>query len=213
MEELLKLAVGVSAYDALKCSFFSLYAYVITAFGDIPAISMLMHMKGHNSLSPCQMCTIKGIQMLNLQNKMLYMPLSHCNYPELTDINKYDLKNLLLYEHNSLMVQAKSMQDAHTDKDCKELVKVYGIKGIPLLSTLMSLRFPWSFLYDFMHLIWENLILNLVLFWSGCFKGIDEGQQYIIDLPAWQHVDTDSVEATKTIPLSFGGAIPNPAKD
>jgi hypothetical protein len=64
-----------------------------------------------------------------------------------------------------------------------------------------------------MHLIWENLIPNLILFWSGCFKGIDEGQQYIIDLSAWQRIGTNSAEATKTIPLSFGGAIPNLAKD
>ena len=53
MQELLKLATGVSAYDALSCSIFALHAYLITAFGDIPAISMLMHMKGHNALHPC----------------------------------------------------------------------------------------------------------------------------------------------------------------
>ena len=53
VEELLELAVGVSTYNALLCSFFSLHAYVITAFGNIPTISMLMHMKGHNSLCPC----------------------------------------------------------------------------------------------------------------------------------------------------------------
>jgi hypothetical protein len=144
---------------------------------------------------------------------MLYMLLSHCNHPEPTDVNKYDPGNLLLCEHNSFLAQAKSLQDACTDKDCEELMKAYGIKSIPLLRALTSLRFPWSFLYNFMHLIWENLILNLILIWSGCFKGIDKGKQYIIDPPAWQHVGTDSTEATKTIPLSFGGAIPNPAKD
>jgi hypothetical protein len=53
VDELLELVVGVSTYDALSCSFFSLYAYLITAFGNIPTVSMLMHMKGHNSLSPC----------------------------------------------------------------------------------------------------------------------------------------------------------------
>jgi hypothetical protein len=109
MDELLELAVGVPTYDALLHSFFSLYAYLITAFGDIPAISMLMHMKGHNSLSPCRMCTIKGIQMPNLQNKMLYMPLSCCNHPEPTDIDEYDLGNLPLCEHNFFLVQAESL--------------------------------------------------------------------------------------------------------
>src|SRR5260221_9362068 len=63
VRELLELASGVSTYDALSSSLFTLHAYVITAFGDIPAISMLMHMKGHNSLCPCRMCEIKGIHM------------------------------------------------------------------------------------------------------------------------------------------------------
>jgi hypothetical protein len=151
--------------------------------------------------------------MPNLQNKMLYMLLSCCNYLKPTDVNKYDLGNLLLHEHDFFLVQAKSLQDARTDKDYKELVKAYGIKSVPLLSALTSLRFPWLFLYDFMHLIWENLIPNLVLFWSDCFKGINEGQQYIIDPPAWQHIGTDSAEAIKMISLLFGRAIPNPAKD
>jgi len=66
MQELLELATGVSAYDTLSCSVFALHAYLITAFGDIPAVSMLMHMKGHNALCPCQMCGIQGICILDL---------------------------------------------------------------------------------------------------------------------------------------------------
>jgi hypothetical protein len=58
VQELLELANGVSTYDALSSSLFALHAYVITGFGDIPAISMLMQMKGHKSLCPCRMCEI-----------------------------------------------------------------------------------------------------------------------------------------------------------
>jgi len=61
----------MSAYDALSSSIFTLHAYVIAGFGDIPAISMLMHMKGHNGLCPCRMCEIQGIGILGLQNKTL----------------------------------------------------------------------------------------------------------------------------------------------
>jgi hypothetical protein len=43
VDELLELVVGVSTYNVLSCSFFSLHAYVIAAFGDIPTVSMLMH--------------------------------------------------------------------------------------------------------------------------------------------------------------------------
>jgi hypothetical protein len=65
MQELLGLASSVSTYDALSNSLFSLHAYIIAGFGDIPAISMLMHMKGHNALCPCQMCEIQGIRILD----------------------------------------------------------------------------------------------------------------------------------------------------
>jgi hypothetical protein len=84
---------------------------------------------------------------------MLYMLLSRCNHLEPTDINEYDPGNLLLHEHDFFMVQAKSLQTAHIDKDYKELTKAYSIKGVPLLSTLTSLRFPQSFPYNFMHVM------------------------------------------------------------
>jgi len=95
----------------------------------------------------------------------------------------------------------------------EELSKAYGIKGVPLLSALGSLRFPQSFPYNFMHLIWENLILNLVLFWSGNYKGMDEGQPYVLAPNIWQVIGATSANATKMIPSSFGASIPNPAKD
>jgi len=105
------------------------------------------------------------------------------------------------------------VESACTEKQQEELAKVYGIKGVLLLSTLSSLRFPQSFPYNFMHLVWENLIPNLVLFWSGHFKGMDEGQPYVLDPHIWQVIGSTSAEASKTIPLSFGASISDPAKD
>jgi hypothetical protein len=111
------------------------------------------------------------------------------------------------------MAQAKAVESAPTEIQREELAKACGIKGTPLLSALGSLRFPQSFLYDFMHLIWENLIPNLVLFWSGRFKGMDEDQPYVLSPSIWQAVGTTSAAATRTIPSSFGTSISNPATD
>lgn len=52
-QELLLLAVGVEAWDAVREEKFTLHAFLITVFGDIPALSMLLHVKGHNAHSPC----------------------------------------------------------------------------------------------------------------------------------------------------------------
>jgi hypothetical protein len=143
----------MSAYDALSKSPFSLHAYVITGFGNIPAISMLMHIKGHNVVCPCRMCEILGIRIPDLQNKMLYMPLSCCNHPVPSDIVEYRPERLLLHSHNHFMVQANMVKSAPTEVQREELAKAYGIKGVSLLSALGSLRFPQSFPYDFMHLV------------------------------------------------------------
>lgn len=213
VQELLELAVGVSAYDALSRSVFALHAYVITAFGDIPAVSMLMNMKGHNGVSPCRMCEIKGIGIPNSRNRTLYVPLSRRGHPRATDVIEYRPEELPLRSHNRFMAQAKAVESAPTETQREELAKASGIKGVPLLSDLGSLRFPQSFPYDFMHLIWENLIPNLVLFWSGRYKGMDNGQPYVLEPHDWQVVGATSAEATKTIPSSFGASIPDPAKD
>ncbi len=197
MRELLELAISVSAYDALSRSLFALHAYVITGFGDIPAVSMLMHMKGHNGLCPCRMCRILGIRIL----------------PTPTDVVKYRPEKLPLRSHDGFMVHAKVVESAPTETQREALAKEYGIKGIPLLSALRSLRFPQSFLYDFMHLVWENLIPNLVLFWSGHYKEMDEGQPYVLSPHIWEVIGATSALATRTIPSSFGTSIPNPAKD
>jgi hypothetical protein len=106
---------------------------------------------------------------------MLYVPLSHCNYPAPINVVKYHPETLPLCSHDRFMAQAKSVESVPTEVWREELAKVYGIKGVPLLSALGSLKFPQSFPFNFMHLVWENLIPNLVLFWLGCYKGMDEG--------------------------------------
>jgi hypothetical protein len=50
------------------------------------------------------------------------------------------------------MEQAKEVQYVSTNVDYEGLATKYGIKSLPLLSTLSSLSFPVSFPYDFMHL-------------------------------------------------------------
>ena len=66
-------------------------------------------------------------------------------------------------------------QFTDTAAEEEQITKSTGIKGILLLSHLTSLFFPISFPFDFMHLIFENLIKNLVLLWTGNFKDLDEG--------------------------------------
>jgi len=90
----------------------------------------------------------------------------------------------------------------------------YGIKGIPLLSSLTSLSFPASFPYDFMHLIWANLIPNFILLWTGKFKDFEhQNEDYLLLKSAWEVVRAATAAAGDTIPASFGARPPNLALD
>ena len=71
VQEFIQLEISVKAFDVISQSIFLLHAYLILAFGDIPAVALIMHMKGQNGLSPCQTCNIKGISI----SHTYYVPL------------------------------------------------------------------------------------------------------------------------------------------
>lgn len=203
-EELLQLKIGVKAFDVLTMQSFSLHAYLIVGGGDMPAISLLMCMKGHNAIVPCRMCKIVAVKAPS--GKIYYVPLHRCSGP----LPTYDPANLPIRTHKDFMTAATEVQFADNATIEQELAKKTGIKGIPLLSCLSSLSFPASFPYDFMHLIWENLMPNLISFWTGEFKELLHAEQgYMLAPPVWKEICTTSATAGDTIPAAFGCRVPN----
>ncbi len=75
IQEFLRLAIGVHAFNSLSDTFFALRAYLILVFGDIPAMSMVMWMKGHNGFAPCGMCHIHGVRIPGSHQPTHYVPL------------------------------------------------------------------------------------------------------------------------------------------
>ena len=198
-EELFQLAAGVRAYDILSQSVFNLRAFLLIVFGDFPAISMLMKMKGVNGISPCRSCKIKAIPIPVDKGRTgtYYVPLS----VDLTDLGR---------SHGELMAQADLVDKASTKAEAETLSKEFGIKGRSILSDIDSLSFPQSFPFDFMHVAWENIIKTLVTLWTDDYKGLDEGsRKYRIDKAAWKEIGTRGVAASSTIPSTFGPQIPN----
>jgi hypothetical protein len=126
--------------------------------------------------------------------------------------DSYNPSTLPLRNHASFLKQAEIVQSASTNKDFDTFSTKFGIKGVPLLSALSSLSFPTSFPYDFMHLIWANLIPNLIRFWTGKFKDLDhDGQDYVIMKTVWEAIGEATFWAGEMIPAAFRSWVPNVA--
>ncbi|KIK53729.1 hypothetical protein GYMLUDRAFT_63600 [Collybiopsis luxurians FD-317 M1] len=207
VRELLKLAHGVHVFDIERHEFFTLHAYLVLIFGDIPAVSMVMNIKGHNGVCPCCMCNIHGVRAPD--SRVYYVPLDHQNFPD--SPFSYDPQNLPLCTDDEMKKQAEEVQFASSTAQSNSLAIEYGIKGTSVLSVLPSLSFPTSFPYDFMHLIFENILKTLVLLWTGDFKGLDEGTGSYHFMPkVWEAIGTamaaygtDDKQATTADSWSF----------
>jgi hypothetical protein len=214
LEEMLQLMNGLQTYDALSEEYFRLRAFLLLVFGDIPAVSMIMQMKGHNGMCPCRMCSIIGLRIPGSDASTYYVPHDRQRYPHTssTEIQDYDPAALPLRTHDEFKDQAIQVQGARTKKERETLGKKYGIKGLSVLFLLDTISFPASFPYDWMHLILENLIPNLVLFWTGTFKNLGAGEYTLAD-GIWAAIGRETAQSKRHIPSAYGPALPDFAGD
>ena len=220
IQEFLRLLIGVRAFDALTCTIFSLRAFLILVFGDIPAIALLMRMKGHNGLLPCRMCNIVGLRVPNSRATTHYVPLNRSRHPDVradpAAIKEYDPINLPMRTHDEIRTRAEEVQSIFklNKTAAKDLAKFYGIKDVSILFYLPSIRFPISFPFDFMHLVWENLIPNLILLWTDSYKGLNQGTEaYTLQKAVWDEIGQATAASGSSIPSAYGVRVPNIAQD
>ena len=201
-DELAQLSEGVDgALDLSVEEFFVLRAYLILLFGDMPAISKLLMMKGHNGHCPCRYCEIRGVRAPG--EKVNYFPLHR-------EEETHTLHSLRHRHHHRFIKQAKRVIAAETVGESERLSRKYGIKGLPGLFLLGSVQFPTSFPFDFMHLIFENLVPNLVRHYTGDFKGLSAGTEaYELPKNVWEAIAAAAAQSGDTIPSEFGARMPN----
>jgi hypothetical protein len=75
-DKLVRLAVGVPTYHCIMKKVFNHHAYNLFGMGDIIVIEKLLNVKGHNSLSACSSCKMKGRWNKTGGVKIYYMPLA-----------------------------------------------------------------------------------------------------------------------------------------
>ncbi|KAG8959011.1 hypothetical protein FRC00_002067 [Tulasnella sp. 408] len=122
-------------------------------------------------------------------------------------------QNLQTISHSEFLHHAALVDHARTVSDRNELAQLYGINTRPILSSVPGIQFPFSFPFDFMHLL-ENQMKNYVKLISGDFKEFKGGREaYILPAKVWKQIGAATVAANLTIPASFGRRIPNIAED
>ena len=111
------------------------------------------------------------------------------------------------------MAQANEVQSTELNAESNRLTIKYRINGVPLLSVLNSLSLLLSTGYEFMHLVFENLLPNLALFWSGNFKNLNQDQPFVLGKHMWEAIGTSAAASKSMIPSCYSTTVPNIATD
>jgi len=208
-DECARLAVGVKTFDCVEQEYFQLHAYNIFPLGDIVAIEKVLNIKGHNGKSPCCSCEIKATNNPDSPDKTYYVPLNHPG-----KIRAWKPTQLPLRTHASWADVTEKISLANLKKDRNAIAMHYGIKGMPALRRVGSIDYARGVPWDFMHLLFENVVKNLVHLWMGKFKGLDAGNEYyIIPDHIWKEIGQETVAAVKDIPSAFIRSLGNIVED
>jgi hypothetical protein len=216
LEELKELAHGIRTYDAELQESFHMHAYLITAFGDMPAMSKILGLKGHNGYCPCRFCLIRGERNLKaVKNTHYYVPLRSPNRPGQPQDDGWDPRNLPKRTLKNVNEHLEIIQKTQGVELRKELKKFYGVSSKSSLLNIPSLTFPDSFPPDIMHLFFENICPMLRDHWTGTgrYKGkLPADAGYCIVPKVWEQIGVETAAAFRTIPSEFVGAMPNISK-
>ncbi|CAE6475319.1 unnamed protein product [Rhizoctonia solani] len=212
LDELLELEEGVEHTGLSpegKRYIFSLRAFLIHIFGDIPAVSKLLLMKGHNAFSPCRTCYIEGCLFHYPRVSVYYIPLTHPNLEA-----KWDCEDLPLRSHEGFLAHAAELDAARTQTARNKLARHYGINGRPVFSFLKSFDLASCAPYDIMHLLFENTVPNMLLHWSGKFKGLGQGTgTYELLAATFSVIGQETAGCIRYMPYSYVGTLPDIAED
>ncbi|KAG8692960.1 hypothetical protein FRC08_009428 [Ceratobasidium sp. 394] len=112
--------------------------------------------------------------------------------------------------HQSFLAYYEQLEQEQRVGARAEIAQESGLNGRPLFARLPSIDLSSCAPYEMMHLIFENLIPNMIHLWKGTFKWIDEDDEdYHLGRDTWKLIGNLTAQATRTIPSQFVGTLPN----
>src|SRR5437764_1669759 len=80
-----------------------------------------------------------------------------------------------------------------------------GIKGSSEILKLRSLKFPWSFPTDIMHLFFENVAPQMYSHWSkNFFKEMYSNDDYVLSKSEWEKIGKQMDSLKNDMPSEIG---------
>ncbi|CUA72704.1 Type III restriction-modification system EcoP15I enzyme mod [Rhizoctonia solani] len=185
-------------------------AFLIMILGDIPAVAKLLMMKGHNALKPCRTCMIEGVICYLEHNSVYYVPMADPHDENIV----LTYNDLQLRTHQSFLDQLDEIESARTKTARGKLATKYGLNARSIFTQLRSIDLATCAPYDAMHLLFENLVPNMIKHWTGQFKGLGQGTgNYEIDPREWAGVGLKTVGIRRTVPSAFVSVMHDIAQD
>ncbi|CEL54833.1 hypothetical protein RSOLAG1IB_11778 [Rhizoctonia solani AG-1 IB] len=208
VDELLELAHGVAAVDVTTGTLFALRAHLIAIFGDIPAITKILEFIGHNGCFPCRFCYIPTVSGPTSGGGFhRYCPLQQ---PDGFQTDPLDLPKRT---HRETLQLGLEVLKAPNENLRSAWATETGVKGVTLLARLPSISVPASFPIDLMHMVWQNLIPQLIDLWTNNFNELDAGlEEYLLDTTVVGALNHALKSSRRTIPTQFGCAVPELTK-
>ncbi|KAG8728070.1 hypothetical protein FRC10_005363, partial [Ceratobasidium sp. 414] len=141
-------------------------------------------------------------------NGIYYVPLTAPGDEEL-----FPPGDLFLRTHESFLLCYDELDTAEGGERHR-LAQECGLNRRPMFARLGSIDLSSCAPYEMMHLIYENLVPNMVIHWKGTFKWLDhEEEVYPIDGDVWEVIGRLTAEATRTVPAQFVSTLPNIDRD
>ncbi|KAF8751639.1 hypothetical protein RHS01_08282 [Rhizoctonia solani] len=134
----------------------------------------------------------------------LYCPLHRKEEPF------FDPMKLPARTHQECIEQGLTVLQAQTSNAQSKLATATGVKGVSSLARLPSISIPASFPINIMHMIFINIIPQLIDIWTGNFNNMDEGKgTYHINPILFKRIGEIVANSGSTIPTSYGCRVPD----
>ncbi|GAA5931369.1 uncharacterized protein JCM15063_001447 [Sporobolomyces koalae] len=114
------------------------------------------------------------------------------------------------------MEQARYLEGMPTGARGYEVVSEFiGINGLPIISEVPGIDIPRSFSMELMHLLFENVMKDLRILWTGKLgtTTLTGDYPFVISQDDWDLVDVEVENASRDIPSEWGKKMPAPGRN